>query len=104
MENQEILSTLNAVSEAIVLADAADLQTFATIHTHLERTADWARATGLEHPPRHLEAAASVIEQIILGEIPDQDAALKAVGATVEAMQGIARDGRAGVAFARPGA
>jgi two-component system chemotaxis sensor kinase CheA len=94
MDNQEILATLNAVSEAIVFADASDLQTYATIHTHLEQTADWARAQGLDRASRHVEQAAHWVEQIILGELSDPDAALRAVGATVEAVQGIARDGR----------
>jgi len=93
MEDQEILSTLNALSEAIVLADTSDLQTFATIHTHLERAADWSRAHGLEQAPRHLETGASLIEQAILGEIPDADVVLKTVSTTVEALQRIARDG-----------
>ncbi len=94
MGGTDILSTLNALSEGVVLADPSDLQSFATIHTHLQETGKWAEAQGLEVAPRHIEHAANLVEAIILNEVADVGQALQTVTRTIEALQGIARDGR----------
>ncbi len=94
MGDQDILSTLNALSEGIVLADAADLQTFAALHTYLGQVSEWAKSQGMARASQEVDAAANLIEQIILGEVAGPDKAMQTVGRVVEAVQGIARDGR----------
>ncbi len=106
---------LEKAASTLVLAGPADLQDLAQVH-------GWLDALAEELPPSGAmtvaaaAAAATLLGQVILSEVPDPVASLEVVGRTVSALQAVLCEGRdpatvelpselglaAGVAAARP--
>ncbi len=85
---------LEEAAATLVLADATDLPQLAQIHGKLEEVAADARAEAANQCAHAAEAAAALVQNIILSEVDDPAAALQMVSSTITSLQQVLRDGR----------
>ncbi len=86
-----IARQVEALAEALVMAEPSDLPALAKIHTLLETLDADAAQAGFAGVPA---AAAALVEQVVLDETENPADHLKAVGRAISCMQAILRDGR----------
>lgn len=91
MDTNAIQKTVEQLAEGLVLADASDLRALAEVHSGLQETARWAGDQGLERAAAAANAAAAMVEQVILSEAPDPAEALRVVGETAGVFQSFLR-------------
>lgn len=90
-----IETLLDDLASALVLLEVDDLPGLAGLHSKLEDLHAAALEAGPERLAQAAEAAAALVAEIVLAEVPDPPAALTRVSHTVSAMQAVVRDGRA---------
>ncbi len=89
-----IKQTVEELSEAAVLVERSDLQALASLHTKLEEIETWAKDNGQPQVGEVAAKAAKSIEQIILEEESDPDAAFSSVCRAIAALQQVLCDER----------
>jgi two-component system chemotaxis sensor kinase CheA len=90
----DLRKEIEALSEAMVLADVSDLRALADIHTHFETIAALADKDGIEKIADAARVAPTLIESIIMAETDDPEGLLDTISRTIAAMQLIVIDGR----------
>ena len=93
MDTAEIQARVERLAEELVLADTTDLPALAEVHSGLQQTGIWAAANQLHEAARAAEAAAALLEKVILSESADPAEAMRVIGATVNVFQTILRQG-----------
>lgn len=93
MDIEGIRSKIEQLAEQLVLADVTDLPALAEVHTGLSAVGEW--ASGEAHPDllAAAQAAATLVENVILSDTDNPAEALRVVGATVSVFQAMLRDG-----------
>lgn len=91
---KSVRNRFDAAAERLVLVSATDLPELAELHTELQDFAQWASAEGYAEPAAAMTAAASLIESIILEEVPNPAQALETIGKALTAFGAITLDGR----------
>lgn len=99
---------LDRVAAAVVATDATDLPAIADLHTHFQKIADMAvgEGTGAASPKAVRVVAGQagqLLEQIILRDVQDAEAALKQVARSIGEIQRIVTGGSAGDVAAAAG-
>ena len=89
-----IQQAVEDLGQAFQLAEVSDLPTLGDLHTHLEGIVHWAADAPNPVLAAGAGAARKLVENIILAETPDAQAALAIIGRTVTAIQAIVRDGQ----------
>ncbi|MFH1744483.1 MAG: chemotaxis protein CheA [bacterium] len=89
-----IEQTVRELSESVVFVEPSDLQALASLHAKLEEIETWASETSNLKIRAVVNAAAKLIEGIILEEIPDSEAAFEVFKRTVAGLQEVLCDGR----------
>ena len=92
MEN--IKQSIEKLSEILVLAEPTDLRSIADLHTGFEDIRRWAADTSTPVLVSAADAAAKLLERIVLGEVADPKSSLQVIGAGLAAFQEVIRDGR----------
>jgi two-component system, chemotaxis family, sensor kinase CheA len=93
MDTAEIQARVERLAEELVLADTTDLPALAEVHSGLQQTGTWAAGNQLDEAARAAEAAAALLEKVILSESSDPAEAMRVIGATVNVFQTILRQG-----------
>jgi two-component system chemotaxis sensor kinase CheA len=91
MVSEEITQKVEALSEALVLAEPSDRQSLASLHTLFEELAHLANEESEPEVGKAAGRAAGLIEEIILEEARDEAAAMESLGDTVSALQQLIR-------------
>jgi two-component system chemotaxis sensor kinase CheA len=92
---KSLTSELEQLAEAVVFAEPSDLPALAQLHTRFQELAQSIIGSG-RHPKSvgAVNAAADIIEKIVLGDVPNVVVAWKSVGQTIAALLTVFRDGR----------
>ena len=90
----DISKRVRELSEAVILLEPTDLQALASVHSQFEEIESSASEAALPRIGEASRAAATLIEQIILDEVPDPNAALSVIVETVTIIQRTLREGR----------
>lgn len=85
---QNIQDIVRALTEGIVLAEASELQLLAELHTKLEHVANWANEQSSQPVTAAANTAAELLQSIVLRDVADADAALRAVSQEISRLQG----------------
>ncbi|NUM52763.1 MAG: Hpt domain-containing protein [Candidatus Hydrogenedentes bacterium] len=93
MDNSKLLARIEVLSEALLLADASDIDIFAKAHDEFLELAAWADRCNLTAPASALRGACELIERLVLGEVPEPAAAADTIIQCLSAIQHVARDG-----------
>src|ERR1039458_3285743 len=93
---EAIVQLIEEASSAVMAADLEDLTGLATAHTCFQQIAAEAAASSNSalrprFEPPSLEAG-KIVEQLILRELPDPDAALRSLAETVRSLQALVHE------------
>lgn len=94
MSGKEIQASLEALSEAIVLASQTDPQALANVHGQLESIRDLIEGEGAERLKKAVSLAADILQDYIFDDVDDKDVAFEIVVGTISALQEIFCDNR----------
>lgn len=87
MNNIDIKSALDKLSEMVVFVGPGDLQELAQMHTLLLEVGDWAKSQGFERTYIVAENSADLVEKIVLQEVDNPNEALVSIGKAVSGFQ-----------------
>lgn len=88
----DLRKEIEALSEAMVLADVSDLRALADLHTHFENVGRLAENEGPAGIAEAVSRATDLIESIILEETDDPEAVLDIISRTVAVLQQVVLD------------
>ncbi len=94
MTEQSIAQQVERLAEALVFTNLGDLSSLAELHSDVQHIEEWASAHERPTVAKAMNRAADLIEQIILNEIADPEAALDVLNKTAACLQSIVRDDR----------
>lgn len=93
MDIEGIRSKIEQLAEQLVLADVTDLPALAEVHTGLSTLGEWACGQGHPDLSAAAQAAATLVEKVILSDTENPVETLRVVGETVSVFQAMLRDG-----------
>lgn len=93
-DNGWIESSVEELAGLIVQAEPGNMRLLADMHGRMEKIEEWASAERLEAVACAVKATARLIEEIILEEVADGQAALDVAGRTISSLQAIVLAGR----------
>ena len=94
MDNRGIEKKIAALSEELVLLEPSDPQGLAALHTGFEEIGQWAEDASQPKVATAVAAATKLIEDIVLEEAADPEAAIDTVGRILSALQAVVCEGR----------
>ena len=94
MDDRGIEKKIAALSEGLVLLEPSDPQGLADLHTGFEEIGQWADDASQPKVATAAAAATKLIEDVVLEEAPDPEAAIDTVGRILSALQAVVCDGR----------
>ena len=89
MSAEDNAAKLERLAELLVMADSTDMPALAEVHGGFEDVGRWATEEGHAEVAEAADGGANLVEQIILGEVKNPDAALAAVGAAIGVLLGV---------------
>ncbi len=94
VDDTDIPTTVEQLTEQVVLCEPGDLPALGELHTGLEAVAAWAHDAETSPFAGGVQATADLVERIVLDDVEDPTASLALVGEAVSTIRSVVTDGR----------